>query len=127
MAGDDPGFSPRRVVRLAWVLVAIGAISMLILRRSFAGAASLTAAGLVAIINFRWLEDVLARVIRPGEPRFDRWSLFRFVARLVLLGAVLAAVVVIPEVDAVAVALGFSALVVALLVEGFRWARVGGG
>ncbi len=105
----------------------IGAICELILRRSFTGAASLTGAGLVAIINFRWLEDVLTRVIQPGEPRFDRWSLFRFVARLALLGAVLAAVVLVPEIDAVAVALGFSALVVALVIEGIRSARVGGG
>ncbi len=127
MIGDADGFSPRRIVRLTGALVTAGAIGELILRRSPAGALSLTAAGLVAMINFRWLDDLLRSVIQPGEPRFDRWSLLRFLARIALLGAVLAAVVLVPEVDPVAIALGFSALVIALLVEAVRWARFGGG
>ena len=81
----------------------------------------------MAIINFRWLEDLLHRVIQPGEPRIDRWSLFRFIARIALLGAVLAAVVLVPRIDPIGIALGFSALVIALLVEAMRWARFGGG
>jgi len=126
--GDADGFSSRRVAIVAGVLVAAGAMGELILRRSLAGAASLTGAGLVAIINFRWLEDLLHRVIQPGEPRFDCWSLLRFAARIALLGGVLAAVVLVPGVvDPVGIALGFSALVIALLVEAVRWARVGGG
>jgi hypothetical protein len=124
---EADGFSPRRIVTLAGALVALGAIGELILRRSPAGALSLTGAGLVAIINFRWLEDLLHRVIQPGEPRIDRWSLLRFIARIALLGAVLAAVVLVPRVDPIGIALGFSALVIALLVEAMRWARFGGG
>jgi hypothetical protein len=124
---DLDGFSSRRIVVLTGALVALGAIGELILRRSPAGALSLTGAGLVAIINFRWLEDLLRSVIQAGEPRFDRWSLLRFLARIALLGALLGAVVLVPRVDPVAIALGFSALVIALLVEAVRWARFGGG
>lgn len=127
MTGDLDGFSSRRIVVLTGALVALGAIGELILRRSPAGALSLTGAGLVAIINFRWLEDLLRGVIQPGEPRFDRWSLLRFLARIALLGALLVAVVLVPRVDPVGIALGFSALVIALLVEAVRWARFGGG
>ena len=38
-----------------------------------------------------------------------------------------AALLWVPRVDPVAVALGFSALVVALIIEGIRWGRHGGG
>jgi len=39
----------------------------------------------------------------------------------------MAAILLVPRVDGVAVALGFSALVVALLMEGVHWARAEGG
>ena len=57
----------RRVARTAWGLVIVGAAGELILRKSVAGAASLTGAGAVAIINFRWLEAVLRRVVQPED------------------------------------------------------------
>ena len=91
------------------------------------GALSLTAAGLVAMINFRWLEVIVDRVVQPGKPRFDRWTVLRILGRLTLLAGILAALVMVPRVDAVAVAFGFSTLVVALVVEGLRQARFGGG
>jgi hypothetical protein len=126
-APDPDGFSGRRVVLLAALLVAAGAVFELAVRRSPAGAASLTLAGAVAIINFRWLEGVLQRVIQPGEPRFDRSSLLRILGRMVLLVALLLTLLWVPQVEPAAVALGVSALVVAVIVEGTRWARAGGG
>ena len=124
---EDDGFSVRRVARTAGWLVIAGAIGELILRKSLSGAVSLTAAGMVAIINFRWLEALLKRVIQPGEPRFDSRSVLTIGGRLALLAGVCAALLFVPKIDAVAVALGFSALVVALIIEGLRWGRVGGG
>jgi hypothetical protein len=124
---EREGFSARRVSRTAAGLVAAGAIGELILRKSFAGALSLTAAGAVAIINFRWLEAVLQRVIQPGQPRFDRRSVATFAGRLALFAGVFAALLVVPGIDFVAVALGFTTLVVALILEGLRWGAVGGG
>jgi len=122
---DD--FSPRRVVVVAGILVAVGAFVELAILRSLAGALSLTAAGVVAIINFRWLEVVLNRVIQPGAPRFDGISIIRFTARLLLLGAVLAAVLLVPRLDPVALAVGFSTLVVAIVIETARAGFRGGG
>ena len=124
---DNDGFSPDRVVRITAALVVVGAAAEIVVGRSWMGALSLTAAGVVAIINFRWLEVVLHRVVQPGEPRFDSWSVLRILGRLALFAGIFAALLWVPRVDPVAVALGFSALVVAILIEGLRRARVGGG
>jgi hypothetical protein len=123
---DREGLFIRRVARTAWGLVIVGAAGELILRKSFAGAASLTGAGAVAIINFRWLEAVLRRVVQPGEPRFDRRSVLQFVGRLALFAGLFAALLWVPGIEPVAVALGFSTLVVALVFEGIRWGWSGG-
>ena len=119
--------SGRRVVILAGVLVIIGAVVELIVRHSIESALSLTGAGVVAIINFRWLEALVGRVVQPGKPQVDSGSVLRFLARLALLGLVMAALVLVPRVDGLAVVLGFSTVVVALIVEGVRWARCDGG
>ena len=124
-SGDN--FSTQRVVRVTVVLVILGAVVELVLFRTWMGALCLTAAGLVAIINFRWLEVIVHRVVQPGKPRLDRWTVLRFLGRLILLAIIFAAFLVIPRIDAVAVAFGFSTLVVAIVIEGLRHARVGGG
>ena len=123
----DDDFSTRRVLRITAFLVFLGAVAELVLFRTWIGALSLTAAGLVAMINFRWLELIVHRVVQPGKPRLDRWTVLRFLGRLILLAIIFAAFLVIPRIDAVAVAFGFSTLVVAIVIEGLRKARVGGG
>ena len=120
-------FSTQRVVRITVVLVVLGAVVELVLFRTWMGALCLTAAGLVAIINFRWLEVIVHRVVQPGKPRLDRWTILRFLGRLILLAIIFAAFLVIPRIDAVAVAFGFSTLVVEIVIEGLRNARAGGG
>ena len=122
---DD--FSTDRVVRITAVLVVLGAVAELVLFRTWIGALCLTAAGLVAMINFRWLEVIVHRVVQPGKPRLDRWTVLRFLGRLTLLAIIFAAFLVVPRIDAVAVALGFSTLVVAIVIEGLRQGRVRGG
>jgi hypothetical protein len=124
---EDGDFSTQRVVRITVFLVVLGAVVELVLFRTWMGAFCLTAAGLVAIINFRWLEMIVHRVIQPGKPRLDRWTVLRFLGRLILLAIIFAGFLVIPRIDAVAVAFGFSTLVVAIVIEGLRHARVGGG
>jgi hypothetical protein len=124
---EDGDFSTQRVVRITVVLVVLGAVVELVLFRTWMGALCLTAAGLVAIINFRWLEVIVHRVVQPGKPRLDRWTILRFLGRLILLAIIFAAFLVIPRIDAVAVAFGFSTLVVAIVIEGLRHARLGGG
>jgi len=124
---DVDDFSTSRVIRVTAYLVFLGAVAELVLFRTWIGALSLTAAGLVAMINFRWLEVIVHRVVQPEKPRLDRWTVLRFFGRLMLLAFVFAAFLVIPRIDAVAVAFGFSTLVVAIVIEGLRQVRVGGG
>ena len=121
------GVSLEKVIRLAWFFVFLGAVSELVIFRSISGALCLTAAGTVAIINFRWLEMVIERVVQPGSPRYDPSSIFRIIGRLALLAGLLAAIAWLPQIDPVAIVLGFSALVAALIIEGVRGSRVGGG
>ena len=124
---DGTEFSTDRVVWITASLVVLGAVVELVLFRTWMGAFCLTAAGLVAIINFRWLEVIVHRVVQPGKPRLDRWTVMRFLGRLILLAIIFAAFLVIPRIDAVAVAFGFSTLVVAIIIEGLRQSWVEGG
>jgi len=124
---SKPGFSLKKVVRLAWIFVFVGALSELVIFLSISGALCLTAAGSVAIINFRWLEMVIERVVQPDKPSYDLSSIFRIIGRFALLACVLAAIAWLPQIDPVAIVLGFSAPVAALIVEGVRQSRVGGG
>ena len=124
---DGTEFSTERVVWITASLVVLGAVVELVLFRTWMGAFCLTAAGLVAIINFRWLEVIVHRVVQPGKPRLDRWTVVRFLGRLILLAIIFAAFLVIPRIDAVAVAFGFSTLVVAIIIEGLRQSWVEGG
>ena len=120
-------FSCKRVVAIAAAISVVGGLAYGLFRHSLSGGLSLTAAGTVAIINFRWLEVVLARVVHPGAPQFDRGSAVRIFGRLALFGTVIAALFWVPGIDFVGVALGFSTLVLALVVEAMRPGRSGGG
>jgi len=120
-------FSSKRVEVLAAAISIVGGLAYGLLRHSFSSGLSLTAAGAVAIINFRWLELVLMRVVQPGAPQFDGGSVLRLLGRMALFGVLMAALLWVPNTDAVGVALGFSALVIALVIEAFRWGRAGGG
>jgi hypothetical protein len=124
---DGRGFSARRVLWITGSLVVFGAVIELVLFRTWMGALSLTAAGVVAMINFRWLEVIVHRVLQPGQADLDRWTVLRVLGRFFLLACVMAALLWVPRIDPVAVTLGFSTLVVALVVEGLRGDRVGGG
>jgi hypothetical protein len=124
---ENDDFSTGRVLRITAILVAVGAVAELVLFRTWMGAMSLTAAGLVAMINFRWLEVIVNRTVQPGKTRVDRWTVLRIFGRLTLLAGVFAALLMVPQVDPVAVTLGFSALVVAIVIEGLRQVRIEGG
>jgi hypothetical protein len=120
------GFSVARVGRVAAWAVGVLAAGLALLGR-WESAVSLTASGGVAIINLRWLDGVVERVIQPGRPRFERGTMRKLALRMGLLGAVVVAIVLVRSVDAVAVAAGFTVPVAVLLAEGVRSAREGEG
>ena len=119
MTARIDGFSVRRVGRIAAAVLGLGAGGLLLLGR-WESALSLTAAGGVAIINLRWLDAVVERLIQPDKPRLERGTLLRLIVRMGLLGVVAVGLVVIPRVDAMAVAAGFTVPLVVLLAEGVR-------
>ncbi len=120
------GFSVARVGRVAAWAVGVLAAGLALLGR-WESAVSLTASGGVAIINLRWLDAVVERLIQPGRPRFERGTMLKLALRMGLLGAVVVAIVLVRSVDAVAVAAGFTVPVAVLLAEGVRSAREGEG
>ena len=120
-------FSGRFVAGLAALLSITGGLAYGLFRQSLFDGLSLTAAGAVAIINFHWLEVVVLRVVQPDSPQFDRGSVLRIFGRMALFGVLMAALLWVPRINSIGVALGFSSLVVALIVEGIRWGRAGGG
>lgn len=126
MAGAEAAFSGRRVKLVALVLVVLGAVGELVFRGSISSALSLTGAGVVAIINFHWLELLLGDMLRPGRPRISGPVVARIILKVALLMGFFVVLAMVPRMDPVAVALGFTALVAALLVEGFRWGMKGG-
>lgn len=116
------GFSVARVGKVAAVAVGAMAAACALLGR-WESALSLTGAGGVAIINLRWLDAVVERLIQPGRPRLERGTILKLVLRMGLLGVVVAAMLLVRRVDPVAVAAGFTVPVAVLLVEGARSAR----
>jgi len=70
---------------------------------------------------------VVESVVQPNRPSYDLKSVFRIIGRFALLAGVLAAIVWLPQIDPVAVVIGFSAPVAALIVEGVCGSRFGGG
>lgn len=127
MSAKGERFSVRRVVVGAWLLLGLGALYYLLVQRSIGGAVSLTGAGVVAIINFCWHEQVIDRVVQPKTPMFDVKALVLMLARLVVLASLLVAMTLLEWVEGVAVAMGVSCVVISLLVEGTRWATTEGG
>jgi len=126
VAAPEEAFSTRRVELGALALVVAGALAELLIRRSISSALSLTGAGVVAIINFHWLEQLLGGLLQPGKPRISGPVLVRIILKTALLMGFFVVLLMVPRADPVAVALGFTALVAALLVEGFRWGMKGG-
>ena len=116
----ESAFSPARVLVLTAVLSIVGGVVWGLYRHSFSSAFSLTGTGALAMINFRWLELILSRVLQGDAPRVGAGAVLRFLGRMVVLALLLAALLWIPSIDGIGVVLGYSALVVALIVEGLR-------
>jgi len=124
---EASAFSRRYVVRTALVIAVVGGAVYAVLRQSLVSGLSLTGAGVVVIINYRWLDAILASVVQPGRPRFDLRSVLGIFGRFALLGVLLTALIWVPPIDEIGVALGVSTLVVAVIFEGLRWKEDGGG
>jgi hypothetical protein len=81
------------------------------------GLVGLTCSGVVTMINFRWLEEIVEAVLQPS-PRLHAWRLvLRTLARFALLGAAISVMIFVARFNALSVILGFSIVVVGIMGE----------
>lgn len=106
----------RRIRRISIGALAVFAIPVLWTSGAH-GLVGLTCSGLVTIINFLWLEEIVETVLQPA-PRLRAWKVsLRVSARFVLLGAALLVTIIVARFNAVSVLLGFSIVVVGIMGE----------
>jgi len=103
-----------RIISLgAWIAFSIGVLALLGWR-AFLG---LTCSGLVVMINFFLLEEIVQRTLQPA-PQVKSWGLIAGVlARFALLGIAIAVTIVVARFEPISVILGFSVVVVGIMGE----------
>jgi len=69
------------------------------------------------MIQFLWLEDIVAKTIQPG-PLVKPWRLLAgTLARFTLFGLALSVVILVGRFEVLSVLLGFSIIVIGIMVE----------
>ena len=87
------------------------------IRLEWRGLLGLTCSALVVMIHFLWLEHIVARTIQPG-PHVKPWRLLAgTLARFTLFGLALFVVILVARFDVLSVLLGFSIIVIGIMVE----------
>ena len=103
----------RLIAVAAWMVFAVPVL----MSGGWRGFLGLTCSGLVTMINFLWLEEIVDALLQP-TPAPHRWRLtVRTLSRFVLLGAALLVTIFVARINAVSVLLGFSIVVVGIMGE----------
>jgi len=77
----------------------------------------LTCSGVVTMINFLWLEEIVEALLQP-TPQLRAWRLvLRTLVRFALLGVALSVTIFVARFNALSVVLGFSIVVVGIMGE----------
>ena len=106
-----------RRVRLFSLAAYLAGVCVYALAREWKSLLGLTCSAAVIMINFLWLEDIVVRVLQP-TPRLKAWRLaVRTLARFALFGAAFSIAIFVARFDALSVLLGFSVLVLGILME----------
>lgn len=113
---EPPDVVLRRIRRIAvggWVVFAIPVL----VTGGWRGLIGLTCSGLVTMINFFWLEEIVEALLQP-TPRRHFWRLtVRSLSRFGLLGVALLVTIFVARMNALSVLLGFSIVVVGIMGE----------
>jgi len=97
----------------AWIIFAVPVL----MTGGWRGLIGLTCSGLVTMINFLWLEEIVEALLQP-TPRRHFWRLtVRTLSRYALLGVALLVTIFVARINAVSVLLGFSIVVVGIMGE----------
>lgn len=87
------------------------------IRLEWRGLLGLTCSALVVMIHFLWLEDIVDKTVQP-RPYVKPWRLMAgTLARFTLFGLALSVVILVARFDVVSVLLGFSIIVIGIMVE----------
>jgi hypothetical protein len=103
----------RGISVVAWIIFAVPVV----VTGGWRGLIGLTCSGLVTMINFLWLEEIVEALLQP-TPRRHFWRLtVRTLSRYALLGLALLVTIFVARINAVSVLLGFSIVVVGIMGE----------
>ncbi|HEX7680592.1 MAG TPA: ATP synthase subunit I [Thermoanaerobaculia bacterium] len=113
---ESPDVVLRRIRRIAvgaWVVFGVPVL----MSGGWRALIGLTCSGLVTMINFLWLEEIVEGLLQP-TPRRHPWRLtVRTLSRFALLGVALLVTIFVARMNAVSVLLGFSIVVVGIMGE----------
>jgi hypothetical protein len=113
---DAPAVVLGRIRRIALVTCVVFAIPVL-LTSGWRGLIGLTCSGLVTMINFLWLEEIVETLLQPAQQRHLGRVTIRTLSRFALVGAALLVTIFVAQVNAASVLLGFSIVVVGIMGE----------
>lgn len=114
---ESPALVLRRIRRIAtgaWIVFAVPVL----MSGGWRALIGLTCSGLVTMINFLWLEEIVDALLQPTPARRHPWRLtVRTLSRFALLGVALLVTIFVARINAVSVLLGFSIVVVGIMGE----------
>jgi hypothetical protein len=102
----------RRIAVCAWVVFVVPVL----MTGGWRGLIGLTCSGLVTMINFLWLEEIVQALLQPTRRHLGRLTV-RTLSRYALLGVALSVTIFVARINAVSVLLGFSVVVVGIMGE----------
>ncbi len=103
----------RRIALGAWVVFVVPVL----MTGGWRGLIGLTCSGLVTMINFLWLEEIVEGLLQPTPRRHLGRLTVRTLLRYALLGVALSVTIFVARINAVSVLLGFSVVVVGIMGE----------
>jgi ATP synthase I chain len=106
----------RRIRRIALVSWGVFTIPVLI-TGGWRGLIGLTCSGLVTMINFLWLEEIVDGLLQPTPRRHLGRLTVRTLSRFALVGVALLVTIFVARINTVSVLLGFSVVVVGIMGE----------
>jgi hypothetical protein len=113
---DAPAVVLGRIRRIALAACVVFAIPVLV-TSGWRGLIGLTCSGLVTMINFLWLEEIVETLLQPAQQRHLGRVTIRTLSRFALVGAALLVTIFVARVNAASVLLGFSIVVVGIMGE----------
>jgi ATP synthase I subunit len=103
----------RLIAVAAWIAFAVPVL----MTGGWRGLLGLTCSGLVTMINFLWLEEIVDGLLQPTPSRHPWRLTVRTLSRFALLGLALSVTIFVARINPLSVLLGFSIVVVGIMGE----------